>query len=401
MAVPTGAARSAGPTADGLVAPGYGAVADAFAAAVRDSPRGGAALAVTVGGETVVDLWGGYADVRSGTPWVGSTTSVLFSMTKGLVALLVARLVEQGRVDLDAPVARYWPEFAQAGKGAITVRQVMAHRAGLSHPVRDHTRDDLLRWDPVVEALAGQAPLWPPGSAHQYHALTYGWLVGEIVRRVTGLPVGAAFAEHLAQPVGAEVWIGVPAAELARVAHLVPAPEFRLTLPEGVPNRVPFERALTLGGALPVEAAGDGTGLNDPALQRAEIPAGLGIGTARAVASLWSSAVVGTSRTAPLPTGILDDMTVVRSSGRPVWGVPGLPEESWGTGFNVPSAPMPMLGATSFGHGGAGGQLSFADRETGLALAFLTNDLQVVDDRRVPALVGAVRTALGRDGQPI
>lgn len=381
----------------GTVAPGYETVRDAFAAAVEASPRGGGALAVMVGGETVVDLWGGFADVRSARPWAASTTSVLFSMTKGLVALLVARLVEQELIDLDAPVARYWPEFAQAGKGAITVRQVMAHRAGLSYPVRDFSRDDLVRWDPVVTALAEQAPLWPPDSAHQYHALTYGWLVGEIVRRVTGLSVGAAFAKLLAKPVGAEMWIGVPAAELDRVAHLMPAPEFRLSLPDGVPHRLQFERALTLGGAFPVEAAGDGTGLNDPALQQAEIPAGLGIGTARAIASLWSSAIVETSHAAPITTEILDDMTIVRSSGRPVWSVPGLPEESWGTGFNVPSVPMPMLGPTSFGHGGAGGQLSFADRESGLALAFLTNDLQVVDDRRGPDLLSAVSTVVGHD----
>ncbi|MFC4943377.1 serine hydrolase domain-containing protein [Pseudonocardia sp. GCM10023141] len=377
------------------VAPGFEQVGVAFATALEQSPRGGAALSVIVDGTTVVDLWGGSADVRSGRPWVESTTSVMFSMTKGLVALLVARLVEQGLIDLDAPVARYWPEFAQAGKDAITVRQVMAHRAGLSYPVQDLTRDDLLRWDPVVTALAAQAPLWTPGEAHQYHALTYGWLVGEVVRRVTGLSVGAAFARYLTDPVGAEAWIGVPAAELDRVAHLAPGPGFSLTLPDGVPDRERFERAFQLGGAIPAEAAGDGTGLNDPALQQAEIPAGVGIATARAVASLWSSAIVATPGTTPLPAAVLDDMTVTRSSGQPLWRIPGLPEESWGTGFNVPSEPMPLFGPTSFGHGGAGGQLSFADRDSGVAFAFLTNDLQVINDLRVATLIDAVRASLG------
>ncbi|WP_405775495.1 alpha/beta fold hydrolase [Streptomyces sp. NBC_00859] len=388
-----GSKPAQGAPLDGTTAPGYEAVADAFAAAVASSPRGGCALAVTSGGETVVDLWGGYADVRSRVPWAQPTTSVAFSMTKGLVALLVARLVEEGLVDLDAAVSSYWPEFGQAGKESITVRQVMAHRAGLSHPDRSFTREDVIRWSPVVEALAGQAPHWPPGSAHQYHALTYGWLVGEVVRRVTGMSAGAAFAKYLAGPARADVWIGVPAAELKRIAHVVPGPGFSLVLPDGIPHKEKIERSLTLGGAFPDHAAGDGTGLNDPGIQRAEIPAGVGIGTARGIAALWSAALDGSELTNSVPAAILDDMTAPQSSGRPFWPVEGLPEEAWGTGFHVPSPAMPMLGPTSFGHGGAGGQISFADRDSGLCLALLTNDLQIIDDR-VPRLLDAVRACM-------
>jgi len=379
----------------GTVAPGFEVVRFAFEGVLDASPLGGAAVAISIDGRPVVDLWGGSRSIRPSESWEEGTASVFFSMTKGLLALLVARLVEQGRIDLDAPVVRYWPEFGQAGKGAITVRQLMAHRAGLSYPVEDLTRDDLLAWDPVTAALAAQAPLWTPGTGHQYHALTLGWLVGEIVRRVTGETVGQAFARIVANPVGADAWIGLPEREQARVAVLAASEGFTAVVPEGIPFRNELQRSLTLGGGLPDDIVGDGTGLNDPELQRAEIPAGLGIGTARSLAALWSSAIVDTADTTAIDPALLDNMTAPLSFGPPVFSVPMMPQEAWATGFNVPSDPMPMLGPSSFGHGGAGGQLSFADRDARLAFAFLTNDLQAVDDHRVAVLVRALHTALG------
>jgi CubicO group peptidase (beta-lactamase class C family) len=384
-----------------VIATGFEPVAAAFADVLQHSAAGGAAVTVIVDGVTVIDLWGGQADVRSvdgrpPEPWVDTTTSVVFSMTKGLLALLVARLVEEGSVDLDAPVAQYWPEFAQEGKAAITVRDVMSHRAGLSYPIEDITREDILRWTPVIEKLQAQRPSWEPGTTHVYHALTYGWLVGEVVRRVTGLGVDAAFERYLAAPAGARFWVGLPADELPHVSHLVPGPGFHFALPAEIPFAEQIVRALTLGGAFPDYVAGDGTGLNDPALQQAVVPAGLGIGTSRAVATLWSAALLGMPGVDPLDPATLDDMTVSRSSGEPAWALPGLPWEAWGTGFHVPSEAMPMLGPTSFGHGGAGGQLSFADREHRLAFAFVTNDLQAFDDHRVESLLAALRESLGR-----
>jgi CubicO group peptidase (beta-lactamase class C family) len=197
-----------GDAVHGSAEQGYGAVADAFAAAVASSPRGGAALTVMVGGETVVDLRGGSADPAGGRSWAKDTATVMFSCSKGLLALLVARLVETGRIDLEAPVTSYWPEFGQSGKESIPVRWLLSHQAGLSYPVEDITKADIVAWGPVVEKLAAQAPLWTPGQGWAYHALTYGWLVGEVVRRVTGQSVGQAFAVLVAGPVDASAWFG-------------------------------------------------------------------------------------------------------------------------------------------------------------------------------------------------
>jgi CubicO group peptidase (beta-lactamase class C family) len=378
----------------GRVAPGFASVESAFRDVLAQSERGGGALCIMIDGEIVTDLWGGYADVSTGAAWTESTTTSFFSMTKGLITLLVARLVDEKKIDLDAPVTLYWPEFGAAGKDAITVRQVMAHRAGLSYPIEDITLEHILAWDPVIHILERQAPLWEPNTAHSYHALTYGWLVGEIIRRVTGLDVSQAFQRYLAEPVGAEAWIGVPPEHLGRIAQLVPEPGFTFALPEGLPNKVEIERAFTLGGGMPDYIAGPGTGLNDPAYQQAIIPAGLGIGTARSLAQLWSAAILATPTTQPVSGATLDDMTSMRSEGEPVWTIPGMGFESWGTGFQIPSEVNPMLGPSSFGHGGAGGQLSFADRDSRLSFGFLTNDLRAVDDFRALNLLTALHADL-------
>lgn len=380
----------------GSVAPGFEAVGAAFELVVADSALGGAALCILIDGAPVVDLQGGYAIPSANRRWTASTPSVLMSMTKGLIAIIVARLVDEGSLDLDAPVGRYWPEFGQAGKESITVRQVMAHRAGLSYPVDDISRDDIVAWDPVVHILERQTPLWEPGSAHQYHAMTYGWLVGEVVRRITGLDIGTAFARLLAEPSAADAWLGLPAPRLPEVARVMPEPGFVLELPDVVPNADRIVRALTLGGGMPSHVGGEGTGLNDPLLQQALVPGGLGIGTARALATLWSAAILPSAGTRPVSSAVLDDMTRIQSAGPPLWPLPGAGDESWGTGFQVPSIPMPFLGPTSFGHAGAGGQLSFADREHRLGFGFLTNDLKVANDTRVPALIAALHDSLGR-----
>ncbi len=177
----------------------------------------GGALAIFVDGELVANLWGGIADERDRRARQRDTASVIFSCTKGLMSLLVARLVEQGRLDYAAPVARYWPEFAANGKGSVTVAEAFSHRAGLSAPVEDLELADILDWDVVTSKLAAQAPLWPPGEGYAYHALTHGWLAGELVRRVTGQSPGAYFRDAVA-PLGAAAWIGAPALEWRRRA---------------------------------------------------------------------------------------------------------------------------------------------------------------------------------------
>ena len=176
---------------NGFAADGFGPVADAYRTSVGDG-EGGSALNIRVGGKTVVDLWAGLADRHGRSAWARNTPTVIFSCTKGLVpAILAAMLVGQGRLGLDRPVADYWPEFGAAGKEAITVRQLLSHRAGLAAPREDISLETALDWPSIVSVLASQEPLWKPGTAYGYHALTYGWYVGEVIRRITGTSVGA------------------------------------------------------------------------------------------------------------------------------------------------------------------------------------------------------------------
>jgi CubicO group peptidase (beta-lactamase class C family) len=189
---------------------GYGKVADVFADNFTTRGEVGAAVAVYAGGRKVVDLWGGTADIRTGRPWTADTPAVIFSCTKGIIAICAYLLVQQGRLDLDAPVVEYWPEFGQAGKADIPVRWLLAHRAGLPALDRGLTLDEVLAWQPVISAIERQAPLWPPGTAHSYHPMTYGWLVGEVIRRITGSTPGSFFREVVASRLDLRTWIGLP-----------------------------------------------------------------------------------------------------------------------------------------------------------------------------------------------
>jgi CubicO group peptidase (beta-lactamase class C family) len=203
--------------------PRFAAVRDAFAANFEAGREIGASFAVTVDGELVVDVWGGYADAARTRPWQSDTIINVFSTTKAMAALCAHILVDRGQLDLDAPVARYWPEFAQAGKERITTRHVLSHAAGLPGIRQPLPTEALLDWNGMTEALAAEAPWWEPGTANGYHALTYGYLIGEIVRRITGKTLGAFFREDVAERLGADFHIGLPESEDARVAELVPA----------------------------------------------------------------------------------------------------------------------------------------------------------------------------------
>ena len=204
----------------GLTAPGWEAVAEAFADNFELHGEVGAACCVYLDGQPVVDLWGGTADRRSRRPWDEDTVAVVFSVTKGATALCAHMLAERGELDLDAPVAQYWPEFAAEGKDDVRVRWLLSHQAGL--PVVDTplTLEEACAWEPVIRALERQQPLWEPGTQQSYHAVTYGFLVGEVVRRVAGTTLGRFFAEEVAAPLGLSAWIGLPEEIEPRVAHL-------------------------------------------------------------------------------------------------------------------------------------------------------------------------------------
>lgn len=196
---------------EGSTAPGFAPLAEAFSTAFTGHDAMGAALCVRLAGETVVDLWGGIADPRDRSPWTKDTTSVIFSCTKGLVSILAARLVQDGLLDYRTPVATYWPEFAAEGKEEITVADLLAHRSGLSAPRDLLNVEDVIDWDVVTGRLAAQQPLWTTSQGHAYHALTHGWLAGEVIRRITGKTVGQYFDELIAAPLQADAWIGLPA----------------------------------------------------------------------------------------------------------------------------------------------------------------------------------------------
>ena len=373
----------------GSVAPGFEPLAAVFADIVA-SYDGGASACVYLDGEPVVDLWGGVADMRSGRPWAEDTVSVIFSCSKGLMSLLAARLVQDGRLDYDAPVPHYWPEYAAAGKQDTLVRDLLSHRAGLSAPVGALAVEDIVDWEAMVALLAAQAPLWAPGEGHSYHFITHGWLIGELLRRVTGKPVSRLLAETIAEPMGADMWIGLPPAQRGRVAHIGVGASFA----EGTDSFVRqgsewIERGLTLGGALPRTLASPAGGFNDPRVQAAEIPGAGGISNARSLARAWSAAVTRTGGVRLLEDETIRRATALQSGGAPVFHEPE-PWMAWGMGFQLDSPARRYLTAQGFGHDGAGGQVAFAEPGLRLGFAFVTNQMEEADPR-AQNLVAALR----------
>lgn len=381
---------------EGDVAPGYEGVASAFASAFDGKPQMGGALAIRHRGELVVDLWGGVADERDGSLWQRDTASVIFSCTKGLVSILAARLVQEGRLDYEAPVARYWPEFAAAGKSAATVADLLSHRSGLSAPRESLSAGDIVNWETVTGRLAAQEPLWAPGEGYAYHAITHGWLIGEVIRRVTGVTVGQYFRELIADPLAVDAWIGLPAASDTKVAHMQVGPSLeQLIEQQAAARQVGADDwpglAMTLGGALPPALVGPNSGFNDPTVQAAEIPGAGGIATARALATIWSATIDASSGARLLSDETLEVATMVQSEGAPVHEVPG-PWPRWGMGFQLDSEPRRYITPHGFGHDGAGGQVAFADASEQIGFAFLTNQMEGIGDERGTRIVDALRS---------
>ncbi|MDP5226942.1 MULTISPECIES: serine hydrolase domain-containing protein [Arthrobacter] len=389
----TPSASVSGVTVHGTATRGFERTRQAFAQGFDGAPDMGAAVSVYRDGEKVVDLWGGTRDARSALPWEEETAAVMFSCTKGLASVLIARLVEQGLVDYDAPLASYWPEFAANGKGRLTVREALGHRAGLSAVRQELTREQLLDWDFMTALLAAQEPLWEPGTGFAYHSITHGWLSGELIRRVTGRTAGALFQEVFS-PVTAEAWLGLPAAEETRVAHIGLSEAYRqgVAAMQQLPN--PFAaKGPQMGGALPPELVTETEGANDRSFHAAEFPAAGGISTARALAALWSATVRDTGGTLLLGTGALENALRPVSEGRPELGFPEPWADRFAAGFQLPGLDQDLLSPAGFGHYGAGGQLGFADPVHGIGFGYLTNWM-VPDAGRATAVVQALREDL-------
>jgi CubicO group peptidase (beta-lactamase class C family) len=378
--------------------PGYGGVVDVFEANFRERGDLGAACAIYVNGRLVVDLWGGIADTRSARPWTEDTAAVIFSCSKGILAICAYVLVQDGRLDLDAPVSRYWPEFAQHGKETTTVRWLLSHRAGLPALDRDLTRPEVLAWEPVIRAIEAQSPLWAPGTAHSYHALTYGWLVGEVIRRITGSRPGVFFRKALGDPLRLNTWIGVPASARESVAWMEPplpdedSPTVRV-IAQHLAEPIAM-RNLDMGGAFGFPLENGIVAFNDPEIQAAEVPAANGVSTPRSLARLYAGCVSEIDGPTILSRSSIDDAIRVQSSGQQRFGPPDAGQR-WGTGFMLDSPPArPLLGTRSFGHDGAGGQLAFADDEFGVGFAYLSNQMGGLVDFRAIELTAALKECL-------
>ena len=383
----------------GDVEDGFGSVRDEFARNFRDRGDVGAGCTAYLEGRKVVDLWAGVADRRTDKPFEHDTATVVFSCTKGIMAICAYLLVQEGRLDLDAPIARYWPEFAQAGKESITVRHALAHRAGLAYLDTDLTLDDVAAWDPVIRAIEIQSPHHAPEDGHAYHASTVGWLIGEVVRRITGRSPGANFRAVLGDPLGLDTWIGLPADARTHVAWMEPPlPDDDSEFARGfarLANEPSLVRTMSLGRAFAFPSADGQVTFNDPVIQAAEIPGAGGISSAASLARLYAACVTGVDgRPALLTPASITDGLRVQSAGPQLTGQPD-DGARWGTGFQISSAPaQPLLGPSSFGHTGAGGQLAFADADHGASFAYVTNQMGGYGDARARSLVEALRSAV-------
>ncbi|MGW0200885.1 serine hydrolase domain-containing protein [Nonomuraea sp. NPDC003201] len=394
------------PEIGGETAPGFEAVREAFAADLAGAPETGAAVSVYLHGRKVVDLWGGIADPGTGRPWERDTLQLVYSTTKAVTATCALLLSQRGELDLDAPVAEYWPEFAANGKKRIPVRWLLTHQAGL--PAIDHpiTPREAIAWEPMVTALAAQRPYWEPGTEHGYHGLTYGWLVGEVVRRVSGRSLGTFLADEIAGPLGLDLWIGLPETERHRVSRIIDTPPDFQAMARIDLNALPEPmREVMTAFADPTSLTRRSLAVvtppldhNRPEEQAAEMPATNGICTARALARFYAALIGEIDGHRILTPGTLTAATAEQVSG--IDRILRMPVRI-GTGFGLPTPDAFWYSPTAFGFPGRGGSLGFADPATGLAFGYVMNHvLEGVPDLRAANLLAAVRNALGDLTEP-
>ncbi|TGB07187.1 serine hydrolase domain-containing protein [Streptomyces sp. MZ04] len=386
-----------GTVAEGFVAEGFEPVRDAFVRNFAELGEQGAAVTVYRDGRPVVDLWGGTKDVDAGVqgaPWESGTAQVVRSATKGVAAAVLLLLHQRGDLDLDAPVGSYWPEFKAHGKERTLVRHLLSHRAGV--PALDRPLTPAQAADPDVapDAVAAQAPMWEPGTDHGYHAHTYSWLTGELVRRVTGRSIGEWVAEEISRPLGLDLWIGLPEGEAGRVGRIgrISAPAapggLRVRPRRNVAEAYADPESLTQRAFGVIDPAPDE---NDPAYRAAVLPASNGIATAPSLARFYASLigeVEGGGRLFTPETVALARTEESAGADRVL-----VVNTRFGLGYMLHGGASPLLGPGSFGHPGRGGALGFADPESGIAFGYVTNGMNkgVTADPRAQGLVRAVR----------
>lgn len=360
----------------------------AFEANLASGADVGACFCATLEGETIVDLWGGFADAAKTRPWEKDTIVNVYSTTKTMTALSALLLADRGELDFDAPVARYWPEFAANGKAAVKVSHLMSHAAGLPGWREKITNDDLYDWEKVTALLAAQAPSWEPGTASGYHAITQGYLVGEVVRRITGKSLGTFFREEIAEPLGADFHIGLPASEDARVAELIPPP----------PGQAAGDGQQTEVQAMTFNNPGiDVSATRTRAWRGAEIPAAGGTGNARSVAeihTILANGGVAKGKRFMSEAGCRKALELQIEGTDLILGGPARFGMGFGLGGGV--VPLPNPDDSMF-WGGYGGSLVIIDMKARTTIGYAMNKMAgtTTGDMRALGLAMAMWTGLG------
>lgn len=373
----------------GYFDPRFETVRELFAEQQTDEQARGGALCVTIGGETVLDLWQGVVDKDNQQVWEQDTLVNVFSCTKPLGAVALLQQVEAGRIGLDSPLADAWPEFAQAGKEQVTLRQVLSHRSGMSAISETLPPEALFDWDAMATALAAQAPWWTPGEAHGYAPVTYAWLLGEPLKRLSGERPGAYIQEHICQPLGMDFFVGVPDQDLQRIAHVS-----RLRNQYGDEYARKLFASMGQPDGMGFKAFGNPSSMmvstNKREWQQAEILSANGTGNARSLARFWQLLAHGgkLDGTQLLDSELVDQMRTEHSQGMDKtllaptrFGLGVMLEQNWeGGGFG--------MGPGAYGHPGAGGSLGFCDPDAGVGFGYVTNTMgpYVLMDPRALAL---------------
>jgi CubicO group peptidase (beta-lactamase class C family) len=367
---------------------------------ILDSSKdSGAALAIWHEGELVVDLWGGIANQNNGKTWGEETAAVIFSCTKGLMSLAIAQLFERNLLSYDDLVVKYWPEYGSASKSKTTIRDLVSHRAGLPYFAENIELQEVLNWDLMVSKLEQEEPLWEPGNTYAYHAITHGWLAGEIIRRITGLMPGKYLEQEIASMVGATTWLGLAEELESKVAFSYSRTDlkdfFEDLIKQSTPEGNFLIRSLTLGSAFPVNLVGENVGFNSRAVHEAQIPGAGGISTARGLAKIWSATVCETDGVRLLSDETVKEVTAVQSEGKPFTDLKP-PYSRFGMGFQLDSEARRYLTNASFGHDGAGGQCAFADPKHKIGFTFITTEMGggVIEDDRATRLIEQLRLSL-------
>lgn len=395
-------------TVDGTCKPGFERIAEAFERNFTERGEVGGSVCVTLGGETVVDLWGGSVDAERQKPWSRDTVSIVFSCTKGATALCAHVLASRGALDLDAPVTGLWPEFGQKGKERVTTRMMLDHSSAVP-ALREKVKDSgPYEWDYMTGRLAAEEPFWMPGTRNGYHGFTFGWTVGEMVRRASGKSLGRFFQDEVAEPLGLDFWIGLPESVEPRVAPMIPF------VYKAAQARTPFMTDLAKNPASPASlfyfnvGAWRTGGANTREGHAAEIGAANGITNARGLAGMYAPLAQGGAKLVDAKTltrmgevsmATHDDATLRIPTRFALGFMKSMDnrKRSAGAGIFGPDIDSVILSSAAFGHVGAGGSLGFADPVAGLSFGYTMNRMGpglLLNDRG-QALVDATYLSLG------